>query len=76
MIRPSVGWDVDGYRSDLGRTRRGIFLKMGLDSNSLICPSGNQDIARVEPTGRANTRPMTGSGVTRRFIVGQRGDMA
>jgi hypothetical protein len=34
---------------------------MGLDSNSLICPSG---VVRMEPTGRANARPMTGSAMS------------
>jgi len=29
--RPSVGRDGGGYRSDLGGTRSGIFLEMGLD---------------------------------------------
>jgi hypothetical protein len=43
-IRPSVGWDVEGYSFDLGLARRKIFLKMGLDrqitSTLLICPTG------------------------------------
>src|SRR5713226_3134471 len=30
-IRPSGGRDGGGYRSDLGQSRRGKFLKMGLD---------------------------------------------
>src|ERR1700726_2714814 len=29
--RPSVGRDGDGYTSDLGQTRSGIFLQPGLD---------------------------------------------
>ena len=43
-IRPSVGWDVEGYSFDLGLARRKISLKMGLDrqitSTLLICPTG------------------------------------
>src|ERR1700731_2202753 len=29
--RPSVGRDGEGYRSDLGQARSGLFLKEGLD---------------------------------------------
>src|SRR5882762_2408692 len=32
--------DGEGYRSDLGQPRTEIFLQMGLDGISLICPSG------------------------------------
>jgi hypothetical protein len=33
-----TGWR--DYRTDLGQVGRGIFLQMGLDRNSLICPVG------------------------------------
>src|SRR4051795_6961782 len=43
-IRPSVGRDGAGYRFDLGKAGRGIFLRKGLDwrkqASDLICPSG------------------------------------
>src|SRR6202022_2913707 len=38
--RPSGERDGGGYRSDLGKARSGIFLREGLDSKSVICPSG------------------------------------
>jgi len=35
-------WEQDGesFRSDLGQTRSGIFLQVGLDREMVICPSG------------------------------------
>src|ERR1700726_4882381 len=39
-IRPSVGRDSDGYKTDLGQNKTGIFFREGLDRNLLICPSG------------------------------------
>ena len=44
-IRPSVGQDGGGYRSDLGQTRTGIFLQMGLDRKIASQPVGQ--ISRV-----------------------------
>ncbi|MEA2918043.1 MAG: hypothetical protein QOJ15_10124 [Bradyrhizobium sp.] len=45
-IRPSVGWDGDGYIFDLGQRRSEIFLQLGLDirlsESELICPTGNR----------------------------------
>src|SRR5258707_10172785 len=39
-IRPSVGWDGDRYRSDLGQTRKDLFLQTGLDSKFTDLPVG------------------------------------
>jgi hypothetical protein len=55
MIRPSVGWDGEGYESDLGQPRSRIFFRKGLDRKSrrrLICPTG----ARAVPRGTAAAR--------------------
>ncbi len=38
--RPSLGWDGNTYRPDLGFGKTEIFFQTGLDSISLICPSG------------------------------------
>src|SRR5260370_38057052 len=38
--RPSVGRDGEGYRSDLGLRRRGIFLQMGLDDPNHVDRKG------------------------------------
>ena len=57
-IRPSVGRDGGGYRIDLGKTGTEIFLQRGLDSNSVICPSGAlshlRSVARASTSSRAN----------------------
>jgi hypothetical protein len=39
-IRPSVGWDGESSRSDLGQAGTKIFLKMGLDSRPTEQPVG------------------------------------
>ena len=40
-IRPSVGWDGEGYRFDLGETGTEIFLQKGAGQEiRVICPSG------------------------------------
>jgi hypothetical protein len=44
-IRPSVGWDSDGYRGDLGVVRTGIFLRKGLDSKFTDLPVGHNQPA-------------------------------
>ena len=38
--RPSGGRDGGGYRSDLGKARREIFLRMGLDTRINKLPVG------------------------------------
>ena len=40
------------YRIDLGQARSGIFLQGGLDSFSLICPSGSHALRRHPPRKR------------------------
>jgi hypothetical protein len=66
MIRPSVGWDVDGYRSDLGSARTEIFLQMGLDSQVTDLPVGQSaDLSAVARTAKAE-------GVTCLVVVGER----
>ena len=47
--RPSSEQDGDGYEVDLVETRSGIFLRLGLDRNLVICPAGTigkQQVAR------------------------------
>jgi hypothetical protein len=39
-IRPSSGTGWRGWESDLGKKKTEIFLRMGLDSESAICPAG------------------------------------
>jgi hypothetical protein len=38
--RPSLGRDGAGYGFDLGQAKRNIFLHVGLDRVSVICPTG------------------------------------
>src|SRR5258706_15423864 len=45
--RPSGERDGGGYIADLGKTRSGIFLREGLDSKSVICPSGSHPVGAV-----------------------------
>jgi hypothetical protein len=52
-IRPSVGWDGEGYRFDLGQRRSGIFLQMGLDSQFTDLPVG-QIRARISAQPNAD----------------------
>jgi hypothetical protein len=57
-----AGRDGGGYRSDLGQEETGIFLQTGLDTRRAQQPVGQiSSVARMQPTGRANARPMTGS---------------
>jgi hypothetical protein len=57
-IRPSVGRDGGGYRSDLGQVRTGIFLQRGLDRRTTEQPVGQiNTVARMGPTGRREAPP-------------------
>src|SRR3954462_8661390 len=47
-IRPSVGRDGAGYRFDLGKAGRGIFLRKGLDRPSTDLPAGLHQRAGVQ----------------------------
>ena len=47
-IRPSVGRDGAGYRFDLGKAGRGIFLRKGLDRPSTDLPVGLHQRAGVQ----------------------------
>src|SRR5258708_30076198 len=57
-IRPSVGWDGDRYRSDLGQTRKDLFLQTGLDSKFTDLPVGqiSQPVRRNYSISLAPTR--------------------
>ena len=57
------------YRIDLGQARSGIFLQAGLDSFSLICPSGSQ---RPLPSSSAKAFAKAGDPVPRSLSVRSR----
>ncbi len=56
-IRPSSGVGRDRYRFDLGPAGTEIFLQRGLDSNSLICPSGTLFRLRARSRAKSQRRP-------------------
>src|SRR4030088_51305 len=51
-IRPSVGRDAKSSRSDLGHVETEIFLQIGLDGKSVICPSGTSSLHLWSYKGR------------------------
>jgi hypothetical protein len=57
-IRPSVGWDGERSRSDLGQARTEIFLQMGLDSQFTDLPVG-QINRPVQPAAASGSTPTT-----------------
>src|SRR5260370_42309805 len=56
-IRPSVGQDGGGYRSDLGQARTKIFLQKGLDMQIGDLPVGRASPASSGKSADANVTP-------------------
>jgi hypothetical protein len=55
--RPSVGRDGGGYIADLGKSRSGIFLQMGLDGQIGDLPVGQITLIRFNKSaGTRNAR--------------------